>query len=208
MKIELKSRPKFCKICHNLTNVPMLILASSSLRRRELLKNAGFEFKSIMPTVNEAIEKKEKIEKYVERIAKEKAIDAERKINFVRGTDVFIGADTVGVIKNKLLTKPRDEAEAKKMLKALSGKTHTVITGVAIKKGEKIITFHENTKVTFRKITPKEIDDYVRTGEPFDKAAGYAIQGRASLFVSKIEGDFFNVVGLPLYRLGLELQKL
>jgi septum formation protein len=186
----------------------MIILASSSLRRRELLKRAGIEFKSIKPTVEEKMEKKEKIESFVERIALEKALDAEEKINFVRGTDILIGVDTVGIHKNKILTKPRDEADAKKVLRALSGKTHTVISGVALKKGDKIVTFHEKTKITFRKISLKEIDDYVRTGEPLDKAAAYAIQGRASLFISKIEGDFFNVVGIPLYRLGQELQKL
>ena len=183
----------------------MIILASSSLRRRELLKIAGIEFKSIKPSVTEKMEKKEKVETFVERIAKEKALDAEKKINFVRGTDIIIGVDTVGMLNKKVLMKPRDDGEAKKILRSLSGKTHTIITGVALKKSDKIVTFHEKTKVTFRKISLKEIDDYVRTGESSDKAAAYAIQGRASLFVEKIEGDFFNVVGLPLYRLGQEL---
>lgn len=186
----------------------MIILASASLRRRELLKNAGFEFKSLKPTVEEKPERGEKAEKFAERMAIEKALDAEKNINFVRGTDIFIGVDTIGVLNNKIIGKPKDDNDAKKMLRALSGKTHIVLTAVALKKSDTIKTFNVKTKVKFRKISSREIDSYVRTGEPIDKAAGYAIQGRASLFVEKVDGDFFNVVGLPLYRLGEELEKL
>jgi septum formation protein len=141
-------------------------------------------------------------------MAKEKAMDAEKKINYVRGTDIFIGVDTVAVHQNKMLGKPKDENDARKMLRTLSNKTHIVISGVALKKGDVIKTFHVKTKVKFRKLSNKEIDNYIRTGEPLDKAGSYAIQGRASLFAEKVDGDFFNVVGLPLYRLGLELEKM
>ena len=186
----------------------MIILASSSLRRRALLKRAGFEFKSLAPSVDETPLKGEKPEKFVERLAIEKAMDAERKINFVRGTDIFIGVDTVGLLGTKVLGKPKDDNDAKKILRTLSGKTHIVMSAVALKKGENIKTFIVKTKVKFRKISTREINNYVRTGEPLDKAAGYAIQGRAALFVEKVDGDFFNVVGLPLFRLGEEIEKL
>lgn len=186
----------------------MLILATSSLRRMEIMKRAGFEFKSIRPLVDETWNKKEKAEKFVERLATEKAIDAEKRINFVRGTDIFIGVDTVGVFKGKIMGKPQNDDEARKMLKLLSGKVHIVLTGVAMKKGDVIKTFTEKTKVKFKALTPKEIDAYVRTGEPLGKASAYAIQGRAALFVERVEGDFLNVVGLPVFRLWKELQKM
>ena len=121
---------------------------------------------------------------------------------------MVIGCDTVVVLGKKIMGKPYDREHATEMLTALSNKTHLVITGVCIKYGDKTVSFSEKTKVTFRKITAEEIDDYIKTFEPFDKAGSYGIQGQGALFVKQIRGDYFNIVGLPVARLYSELKKL
>jgi septum formation protein len=118
-----------------------------------------------------------------------------------------IGADTVVVLDGKVLGKPRDAADAVRMLQSLSGKTHQVMTGVCVLKGERVLTHTEVTEVTFRPLSDREIRNYVATKEPMDKAGAYGVQGGAARFVEGIRGDYFNVVGLPVCRLGLMLEK-
>ncbi len=118
---------------------------------------------------------------------------------------VVVGADTVVILDGKLLGKPKDKDDAVQMLKALSGRVHTVVTGCCIICGGKSRAFGEKTKVEFYPLTDREIEEYIATGDPFDKAGSYGIQGKGSLFVKGIEGDFFNVMGLPVGRLNREL---
>lgn len=126
----------------------------------------------------------------------------------VEGDCVIIAADTIVVIDGEVLGKPRDERDAAQMLKKLSGRTHMVFTGVTIIRGERVLCQFEKTNVNFRELEDDEIAAYVKTGEPLDKAGAYGVQGRGSLFVTGIEGDFFNVMGLPLCRLGIMLKDL
>lgn len=139
-------------------------------------------------------------------------IKAQPLISDVKNNDIIIGSDTVVAIDDEILGKPENEKDAYNMLKKLSGKTHSVFTGVTIiKKGEKkniSKTFSCETKVTFYKLSDKEINNYIATGEPLDKAGAYGIQERGSLFVKKINGDFFNVVGLPIGKLKKEIKKI
>ena len=121
------------------------------------------------------------------------------------GENIVIGADTVVAIDGKILGKPKDEKDAFLMLKMLSGRQHSVFTGVTLIKGEKTNTFSVETKVYFYPISDKQIEEYIKTKEPMDKAGSYAIQGKGCLFIEKIEGDYFNVVGLPVARLKQEL---
>ena len=122
--------------------------------------------------------------------------------------DVVIAADTVVCLDDEILGKPADEADARRMLRALSGRDHRVFTGVTAARGGTVLSAFEETAVHFRPLDEREIDAYIATGEPMDKAGAYGIQGRAALFVRAIEGDYFNVVGLPLCRLGEILKKL
>lgn len=133
---------------------------------------------------------------------------AEEVSKLCDATDVLIAADTVVSLDGEILGKPRDEAEAKEMLSRLSGRCHSVFTGVTVACGNKFISEHERTTVHFRQMTAEEIAAYVATGEPMDKAGAYGAQGKGSLFVEYIEGDFFNVMGLPLCRLSKMLKKL
>ncbi len=177
-----------------------LILASGSPRRRELLRNAGFTFEVIPPEVAEDNPGNEAPAKLVERLALDKA---EAVAGRFRRQDnvVVLGADTVVVVVDStLLGKPASPAEARQMLQRLSGRTHEVITGVALVEPEtaRRTVAHETTRVFFRPLEPQEMEDYVATGEPLDKAGAYAIQGGASRFVTRVEGCYFNVMGLPV----------
>lgn len=170
-----------------------LILASASPRRAALLRQIGVEFKVVKsnfqePDIND--------ENEVESIALAKA----RAVAVKFPDDLILGADTVVICKGKILGKPRDEQEARKMLLFLSGRAHRVITGVALVKGSREISAREETVVWMRHLEKEEIDAYVLSGEPFDKAGSYAVQGKGAVFVQKVEGCFFNVVGLPLAR--------
>ena len=182
-----------------------LILASASPRRRELLKNAGVDFEVRPSAVVESVGAGESPEDFARRAAREKALDVAAA---VPAGALVLGADTVVVMGNEILGKPTGSEDAARMLQKLSGSTHRVITGVCLVRAPAGIEAeeHETTLVTFRRLDEKEIQDYLATGEPFDKAGAYGIQGFASRFVTRIEGCYFNVVGLPVARV-VELLK-
>jgi septum formation protein len=180
----------------------MLILASASPRRQELLRNAGIPFLVEPTNIPEIPQAEERPEAFVERLARGKA----RAIAGHHGDDFVLGADTTVVVDGQILNKPDDAAEAARMLRLLSGRTHQVITGVCLISPDRAsggqaradILRSETTSVTFQSLTAGDIDFYVETGEPMDKAGAYGIQGIASRWITRIEGDYFNVVGLPV----------
>jgi len=183
-----------------------IVLASRSPRRMELLKKIGIEdFKVIADPSEEIITPGLSPEEQVTALSLQKAKNVAKTCS---EDDVIIAADTLVYLNDEPLGKPGSETEAKSMLKKLSGHKHSVYTGVAIIKDDKQIQFFEKTDVYFRKITDIEIDSYVETGEPMDKAGSYAAQGRAAMFIERIDGDFFNVVGLPICRLSTVLKDL
>ena len=177
-----------------------IILASNSPRRRELLGQMGIKgFKVAAPDVDETVEGNLHPAQIVEELSLRKAKAAAVKND---GDGLIIAADTVVALEGAVLGKPRDERDAFSMLSALSGNRHDVYTGVTVMLGGRVVTEHERTTVTFRDVEPEEIRAYIATGEPMDKAGAYGIQGRGALLVSGIQGDYCNVVGLPVYRLG------
>jgi septum formation protein len=171
----------------------MLILASQSPRRAEILRQAGIPFTVRATEVDESPLEAERPGPYVRRLAHAKAVAVEAAPD-----EIVIAADTTVVAHGELLAKPRDAADARRMLLLLSGRRHEVLTGICIRLGEQVIMDHASTGVWFAPLTPQEIEDYVASGEPMDKAGAYAIQGLASKFVERIEGDYFNVMGLPV----------
>lgn len=181
-----------------------LVLASSSPRRAEILRAVGWEFEACPADVDESVRGGEAPEDYVRRLAREKAgaVASRRLFGLV------LGADTTVVVEGDILGKPRDEDEARRMLRRLAGRWHEVLTGVALVRAEtgRSAVGLERTRVRFAETTEEEIDWHVRTGQLLDKAGAYAIQGRAALFIEAIEGDYWNVVGLPV-RLVYELAK-
>lgn len=181
----------------------MLILASASPRRRELMELLGIDFKVIPSTVDERIDPSLCATEQVMMLARSKAADISRNYQ----SDIVIGADTLVFLDGKPLGKPVDNDSARKMLVNLSGRTHSVFTGVAIAQKGTMSCFAEETIVDFFSLSSEEINKYVDTGEPLDKAGAYAIQQRGALFVKGIRGDYFNVMGLPIARLSRELLK-
>ncbi|WP_226667202.1 Maf family protein [Metabacillus litoralis] len=181
-----------------------LILASASPRRKELLELLQLPFEVIPSMVEEVIDEQLQPAEMVQSLAQQKAesVAKEHQDAFV------IGSDTLVVYQNQMLGKPSSEDEAKETLKVLSGNTHEVFTGVSIVHEEKIQTFYEKTAVTFFPLEEKEIEEYVLSGEPMDKAGAYGIQGFGALFVKEIAGDYFSVVGLPIARTSRELMKM
>lgn len=182
------------------------ILASQSPRRRELLTQIGVrEFKILVPEADESYDPALSPQEIVCSICRKKAIAARA----LAGDDdaIIITADTMVFLDGLRLGKPTDEADAARMLRSLSGRTHQVCTGVTVLRGDKLVTEAETTAVTFRPLTDSEITAYIRSGDPMDKAGSYGIQGKPALFVSGIEGDYFNVMGLPLHRLGQMLKQ-
>ena len=173
---------------------PMLVLASASPRRQELLRNAGIAFEVQPAHISEDPLPGELAKDCAERLAREKALAVARQ----RPHDVVLGADTVVVVEGQLLGKPVDAADAARMLRLLSGRTHQVITGVCLVAGGQWLVASETTSVTMSEISETEIADYVAGGEPMDKAGAYAIQGIASRWIPRIEGDYCNVMGLPV----------
>lgn len=173
-----------------------LILASASPRRKELLSLAGFDFEVITSSVDEVVDPMLEPCELVVSLAKQKAKDVAAN----NPGKTVIGADTVVVLNGKVLGKPRDEQDAVRMLQELSGKTHEVYTGVYIVSGNKSKGFYECTKVKFCTLTREQIEAYVATKEPMDKAGSYGIQGKGCVLVEGIEGDYFNVVGFPVSR--------
>lgn len=180
-----------------------IILASASPRRRELLKIIVDDFEAVSTDVDESLPTDLPAEKVAEYLSKIKAMAVENN----RG-GVIIGCDTIVACKNKILGKPKDIDECRSFISMLSGETHKVITGCTLICGDKIISFSETTEVAFRKLTNDEIEQYIATSEPYDKAGGYGIQGKGALLVEKINGDYFNVVGLPVSRLNVELKEI
>ena len=183
-----------------------IVLASASPRRRELLTMLGVENFKIIPAVGEEIiDQSMAPEEIVRVLSLEKATEVSKLCD---DTAVIIAADTVVAQNGEIMGKPVSKDEAFQMLSKLSGKNHTVFTGVTVMLGQKTLTEYERTSVRFRELTEREILAYIETGEPMDKAGSYGAQGIGSLFVEGIEGDFFNVMGLPLCRLSKMLEKL
>lgn len=181
-----------------------IVLASGSPRRRKLLETLGLEF-SVVPAKGEEIAPEGAgPAETVMALSRAKAAEVAKS----RPESLVIAADTVVWAEGRILGKPKDEAEARAMLHMLSDNTHEVYTGVTLMLGDKTAVGAECTKVFFRRLTDEEIDRYVSTGEPMDKAGAYGIQGRAALMVRRLEGDYFNVMGLPLCRLGQMLEEI
>lgn len=179
-----------------------IILASQSPRRKELLKLLGHPFRVQVAAVEETMEDLP-IAQAVARLSYRKAAAIGPAQD-----QIVIGADTIVVLEEKVLGKPRDAEDAANMLRSLSGRTHQVMTGVCVLKGKQVLTHTEVTQVTFRPLTEAEIQTYVASKEPMDKAGAYGIQGGAARFVEGIVGDYYNVMGLPVCRLGLMLEKI
>lgn len=179
--------------------LPKLILASASPRRAEILTSVGWEFTKDTSEIDEIEFEGETPEDYVQRLAREKAEAVARKYE----NALVLGADTTVVINNQIIGKPADLSEARKMLKMLSGNWHEVLTGVALIENSKFKVQNsklgiQKTRVKFAEMTQEEIEFLVEKGEPLDKAGAYAVQAQAALFIEKIEGDYWNVVGLPI----------
>jgi septum formation protein len=172
----------------------MLVLASSSPRRAKLMKDAGLDFIIEPSHIDEDIDEKLKPTDLVVELAKLKAVHVAGKYP----NDIVIGADTIVVYEEQILGKPKDEQDAYRMLKLLSNDRHIVYTAVALVKGEKIKTFVSESEVSMKNLSDLEIWNYIKTGEPMDKAGAYGIQGEGGSLVDHYKGDFFTIVGLPL----------
>lgn len=189
-----------------------IILASASPRRKELLKQVGVSFKT-MPSTKEERITKEAPEEIVEELSYQKAVDICGQLEENMKEDfVVIGADTIVSVWGKVMGKPKDKEDASHMLSQIQGKSHQVYTGVTLAWKYKdtpamFHTFHECTDVTVFPMTDEEIESYVNSGEPMDKAGSYAIQGKFAAYIQGICGDYFNVVGLPIGRLYQEMRK-
>jgi septum formation protein len=174
-----------------------VVLASASPRRRELLNLIGIEHEVRPANIDETMRPRETPRRHVERLAREKASAIAK-----RDPDLItIGADTIVVINRKVLGKPRDTDDAAGMLGLLSGREHMVTTAVAVARGKKLRSAVEEVRVRFRRLRDDEIEAYIATGEPMDKAGAYGIQGYGATIVERIEGDYFSVMGLPIVRL-------
>ena len=183
-----------------------IILASSSKQRKKLLETIGFDFGIEESDYIEDMTEKIPAQKLVQKLALGKAQDIAKKHN----NAIIIGADTFIILEKEFLGKPHTPQKAKEMLKKISGKTHRLITGIAIidTKKNKTFTDYEITEVWFKKLTMREIEKYIKTGEPLDKAGGYAIQKLGCIFIEKINGDYTNVIGLPINKIYKYLLRL
>lgn len=171
-----------------------IILASNSPRRKELLREHNIDFDVIPSSVDEKINHNLDVYDNVMNLAKIKALDV-----YQNNSDrCILAADTIVVYKNQILGKPKDEKDAYRMLSLLNGNTHEVITGICVIHKDKILLEYEISKVTFKKISDEDIFEYIKTKEPMDKAGAYAIQGIGSKFIEKYEGEYDNIVGLPM----------
>ncbi len=175
-------------------NLPKLILASGSPRRSEILTSVGWEFEQVVSNVDESEIDGELPEVYVQRLA----ITKSAAIAHQRRGELVLGADTTVVIDEEILGKPIDFDDAKEMIRKLSGRWHEVLTGVSLTKDGNSETGVQRTRVKFAELSGSEIDFLVENGEPMDKAGAYAVQAEAALFIEKIEGDYWNIVGLPI----------
>ena len=176
-----------------------IILASASPRRQELLANLGLPFEIKVSDVDESMDEQMSPAQQVEQLAERKATAVAAQLN----QGLVIGADTLVVLNQSVLGKPADRQEAIEMIKRLQGRSHEVFTGLAVidaATGKTVVT-HQATAVRFKPMTVEQIERYVDTGEPYDKAGAYAVQGKASIFIDSIRGCYFNVVGLPVAKL-------
>lgn len=180
-----------------------VILASQSPRRRELMQHMHIPFVVRVADIDETMDPAKPPFDEVARVSRKKAEAIPRTPE-----DIVIAADTIVVCDNAVLGKPADEEDAFRMLSMLSGRSHQVMTGLTVCRGEKVTVITEVTDVHFRPLTSREIRDYIATGEPMDKAGSYGIQGGASVFADRIEGDYYNVIGLPVCRLSCILKEL
>jgi septum formation protein len=181
-----------------------LILASASPRRKELLEQINVAFQVSVSDVEEVMEGLTRPEDIVVSLALQKAQDVARKFPH----DAVLGADTIVTYGGSVLGKPKTKEEAYEMLRTLSGRTHEVFTGVAILCKDEQLSFFERTEVTFYELSDEEIRAYIESGEPMDKAGSYGIQGLGAMFVQKINGDYFSVVGLPIAKVYRELKQI
>ena len=184
-------------------NFMNLILASQSPRRKELLGLLGIDFEIRVADIDEAMDSAADPRDEVARVSRLKALAVPRQED-----DVVIAADTIVVCQGKILGKPKNEADAKQMLRLLSGRSHQVMTGMTVLRGQLETVVTEVTQIHFRPLSDKEIDRYIASGEPMDKAGAYGIQGGAALFADQMEGDYYNVMGLPVCRLAMILRSL
>ena len=185
--------------------MPHIVLASKSPRRHELLRRMGIEdFSVVAPEVEETYPEGLSPREIVAHISRLKS-DAAAKL--AGAEDILITADTMVFLENDRLGKPRDEADALRMLMELAGRRHTVCTGVTVRQGDRVEAFTAATDVYFRACTEDELRAYIATGEPMDKAGAYGVQSLGALLVERIEGDFYNVMGLPVEKLGLCLSE-
>ena len=182
----------------------MLVLASASPRRQELIRLIDEDIIICPSDADESFSADTPAESVPEILAVRKAAEVAKKYP----NDTVIGSDTSVIIDNEILGKPKDKDDAVRMLKLLSGKTHKVITGCAIFKDGKSVSFSETTEVTFYPLSDSDIEAYIVTNEPFDKAGAYGIQGKGSLLIKGINGDYFNVVGLPVAKLNKVLKMI
>jgi septum formation protein len=175
-----------------------IVLASKSPRRAEILRAVGWEFEAVAANIDETRRESEDAVTYVKRLAQTKA---ETVAQMISHDGLVLGADTVVVTDEEILGQPGDDANARRMLKLLNGKWHEVVTGIALLRAgqaPQVLIDHQTTRVRFCEMTESEIEWYVATGEPSDKAGAYAIQGRGGIFIEEIQGDYFNIVGLPV----------
>lgn len=183
--------------------LPKLVLASGSPRRAEIMRSVGWEFEKDVPDIDESEREAESPEDYVQRLAKEKA----EMIAARHSSELVLGADTTVVIGGQIIGKPVDTADARRMISMLSGNWHEVLTGVAVASDGTTSVGLQRTRVKFSTLTDSEIRFLVEKGDPLDKAGAYAVQAQAALFIEGIEGDYWNVVGLPIsliYRMIVE----
>ena len=171
----------------------MIVLASQSPRRAEILRQAGIAFTVRTVSIDESQLEAERPAPYVRRLAHAKAFAIDAALG-----DIVLAADTTVIAHGEMLGKPADAADARRMLAILSGRRHEVLTGICLRRGDQILSDHASTAVWFATLSAAEIDEYAASGEPMDKAGAYAIQGLASKFVERIEGCYFNVMGLPI----------
>ena len=174
--------------------LPKLVLASGSPRRAEIMKSVGWEFEKAVPDIDETQILGETPEYYVQRLAREKAELIAKK----HPNELVLGADTTVVINGEIIGKPIDEGDARRMIKLLSGNWHDVLTGVAVAVNGDASVELQRTRVKFTEMSDREVEFLVRKGDPLDKAGAYAVQAQAALFIEGIEGDYWNVVGLPI----------
>ena len=189
-----------------MVTLPKLILASGSPRRSEILNSVGWAFTKAVPDIDESEREGESPEDYVRRLAEEKA----RVIANSYPDEIVLAADTTVVIDGQIVGKPIDLDDARRMIETLAGNWHEVLTGVAVARGDNVDVKIQSTRVKFAPMSDIEIDFLVEKGDPLDKAGAYAVQAQAALFIEKIEGDYWNVVGLPIslvYEMALGSEK-